>query len=105
MWKVEFIPEAIKDISKLDNSILMQVQLGIRKVSRNPLPKGEGGYGNPLSNKKGNDLTGYFKIKYKKIGYRVVYKLYRKKKKMIIVVVSKRSGGKCYELAEKRKLR
>jgi len=45
MWNIRFCPEAVKDIKKLDNSLKKQVLAGIRKVSRNPLPQSEGGYG------------------------------------------------------------
>jgi len=50
MWEVKFCEEAIKDLRKLDNSIVKQVLAGIRKVSQNPLPQNEGGYRKPLGN-------------------------------------------------------
>jgi len=46
---------------------------GIKKVSKNPLPNPDG-YGKPLGNKGGYNLTGFFKIKYRDIGIGVVYK-------------------------------
>ena len=62
MWKVKFIDEAKADLRRIDNSMKTQVLKGIVKVSRNPLPRPDG-YGKPLGNKGGNDLTGFFKIK------------------------------------------
>ncbi|WKV09447.1 type II toxin-antitoxin system RelE/ParE family toxin [Thermoanaerobacterium sp. CMT5567-10] len=103
MWNISFIPEAKKDLFKLDKSIRMVIYSGIEKVSSNPLPQSEGGYGKPLGNKHGNNLTGFFKIKYRNIGIRVVYTLVRDKKIMNIVVVSVRDDDYCYSLAEKRK--
>lgn len=103
MWNISFIPEAKKDLFKLDKSIRMVIYSGIEKVSSNPLPQSEGGYGKPLGNKHGNNLTGFFKIKYKNIGIRVVYTLVRDKEIMNIVVVYARDDDYCYSLAEKRK--
>lgn len=68
MWNIRFCPESIKDMKKLDNSLKKQVLVGIRKVSKNPLPQSEGGYGKALGNIQGTDLTGFFKIKYRGIG-------------------------------------
>ena len=67
MWQVKFLNEAKKDLAKLDNSLKGQVLKGIAKVRTNPLPVPHG-YGKPLGNKGGNNLTGFFKIKYKGIG-------------------------------------
>ena len=66
-WKISIIDEAQKDYKKLDNGVRKQVLAGILKVSKAPLPSPDG-YGNPLGNKNGNNLTGFFKIKYKGIG-------------------------------------
>ena len=60
---------------------------------------------NRLGNRGGNDLTGLFKIKYRDIGIRVVYKVLEKKKthEMYILVVSVRADNEAYDLARKRK--
>ena len=99
-WKIRIIDEAQKDYSKLDNGVKKQVLAGILKVSKAPLPSPEG-YGKPLGNKKGNNLTGFFKIKYKGIGIRVVYTLVFDERVMNIVVISPRDDNYCYELAKK----
>jgi len=74
-WEVVFLPEAKKERNELDSSARNQVDKAIRKVSQNPLPKSEGGYGNPLGHRQGKNLTGLLKIKLKKLGIRVVYRL------------------------------
>ena len=99
-WKIKIASEAKKDYSKLDGSLKKQVLAGILKVSKAPLPS-PNGYGKPLGNKNGNDLTGFFKIKYKGIGIRVVYTLVIKEMTMNIVVISERDDNYCYELATK----
>ena len=49
-WSIEFLEEAEKDMKKLDHSAQIQVLKGIIKVSKNPLPTEEGGYGKLLGN-------------------------------------------------------
>ena len=100
MWKVKFLNEAKKDLNNLDNSLKKQVLRGIAKVSTNPLPI-PNGYGKPLGNKGGNNLTGFFKIKYRGIGIRVVYTLVKEENIMNIIVISQRDDEYCYEMAAK----
>ncbi len=97
-WTIRITDEAVKDLSKLDGSIKKQVLAGIYKVSEAPLPS-PNGYGKPLGNKNGNNLTGFFKIKYRDIGIRVVYTLILNEMKMNIVAVSVRDDDYCYKLA------
>ena len=99
-WKIRITDEAKKDFNKIEGSIRKQVLAGIVKVSKAPLPS-PNGYGKPLGNKNGNNLTGFFKIKYRGIGIRVVYTLVVDKMIMNIVVVSQRDDNYCYELAAK----
>ncbi len=104
-WKLEYLPEALEDLSALDNSIRQPVIKGIRKVQQNPVSKEEGGYGTPLGNKEGNNLTGLFKIKFLKYGVRVVYKLERQANLMKIVVVSVRAENRVYDEAGSRRIK
>ena len=99
-WKIRVTDEAKKDFNKIEGSIRKQVLAGILKVSKAPLPS-PNGYGKPLGNKSGNNLTGFFKIKYRGIGIRVVYTLVVDKMIMNIVVISQRDDNCCYELAAK----
>jgi mRNA interferase RelE/StbE len=103
MWQVRYIDEALEDLDKLDVFLRKLVIAGIKKVSHSPLPQNEGGYGKPLGNKRGNNLVGFFKIKYKRYGIRVVYTLVRDKKIMNIIVISKREDNVCYKETKKRK--
>ncbi len=103
MWKVDYLREAIEDINKLDKGQQAQVVKAINKVSVNPLPNTEGGYGKPLGKKGGTDLTGFCKIKLLKPGLRVVYYLVQENNKMKIIVVSARTDDEVYLIAQKRK--
>jgi len=98
MWTPKIIPEAEKSFAKFDKSVKVQIVAGILKVSKNPLPQ-PAGYGKPLGNKGGNNLTGFFKIKYKGIGIRVVYSLVLNENVMNILVISPRDDDLCYKLA------
>jgi mRNA interferase RelE/StbE len=101
MWKVKFSNEARNDIRALDNSLKKQVFKGIAKVSTNPLPQ-PAGYGNPIGNNCGSNLTKFFKIKYKDKGIGVIYTLAFTKNVMnIVVVVSQRDDEYCYNVAKK----
>ncbi len=99
-WNIRITDEAKKDFKKIEGSVRKQVLAGILKVSKMPLPS-PNGYGKPLGNKKGNDLTGFFKIKYKGIGIRVVYTLVLDKRIMNIVVISQRDDNYCYDFVAK----
>ena len=101
-YLVEYSDDAKSDLKKLDNSHAHQVRKAIDKVSQNPLPKSEGGYGNPLGNVGGRNLTGLLKIKLLKAGIRIVYKLIREDKIMRIVVIAIREDNAVYELATAR---
>lgn len=101
-WEILYSDEAKKDLSSLDGSQRKIVIKAIRKVSKNPLPANEGGYGKPLGNKHGNDLTGLCKIKLVKEGIRVVYALIRTETAMKIIVIAARSDDEVYEIADQR---
>ena len=97
-WTVEFLPEAKKDIKSLDKSQWSLIQKALKKVSQNPLPAAEGGYGKPLS----GSLAGCCKIKLRTAGLRAVYKLQRTETSMLVIVVGVRADEEVYELAKKR---
>lgn len=63
----------------------------------------EGGYGKPLGNKSGTNLTNLMKIKLRDLGIWVVYKVERVGKVMKIIVVSARTDEQVYNEAAKRR--
>jgi len=101
-WIVDFDPKARKEFNRLNNSPKSQVAMAIHKVSQNPLPQSEGGYGKPLGNLQSSKLAGCMKIKLKSLGIRVVYQLVRVDKIMKIVIVSVRADDEVYKEAERR---
>lgn len=104
-WDIIYLNEVYEDISKLDKSVKEVVYKALKKVSQNPLPDYEGGYGKPLANQSGRELAGFLKIKLKKSGVRVVYKLQRTETEMLVVVVGMREDSEVYREALKRKLK
>ena len=103
IWSIEFLEEAKRDLKKLDHSVQVHVLKGIRKVSKNPLPVQEGGYGKPLGNKTGVNLTNLLKIKFRDLGIRVVYKTIQVDNVMKVIVVSARTDEQVYKEAGKRR--
>ncbi|MFL0194411.1 type II toxin-antitoxin system RelE/ParE family toxin [Clostridium sp. WILCCON 0269] len=65
-WTVEFTELANRDLNSFDKSQKIEITKAIQKVSQNPLPNSEGGYGKLLGHKTNNNLTGccinFFKI-------------------------------------------
>ena len=102
-WQIEFLEEAKNDLKKLDHSSQTQVLKGIRKVSQNPLPSFQGGYGKPLGSKNGTNLTNLLKIKFLDLGIRVVYKLEKTDTVMKIIVISASMDEQVYKEAYKRR--
>ena len=87
-WQVEYLPEAVKDLKRLDASSQVLTLKAIQKVQADPRPAEEGGLGKPLGNKA---------------GIRIVYSLVLEKDKMLIVVIGVRADNEVYEQAAKRR--
>lgn len=104
-WIQEFLPEALADMKRLDHATAVRVQKAIDRVAENPLPQSEGGYGKPLGNKQGLDLTGLLKVKLRSDGIRIVYKLERVHGTMRVVIVGVRTDMEVYREALRRRRR
>ena len=104
-WKLDYLPDARKDINGLSRTQQILVTKAIKKVKTNPLPQSEGGYGKPLGHKHGTNLTNMLKIKLRDAGIRVVYKLVRTETKMLVIVVGIREDEEVYEIAERRRIK
>lgn len=99
VYKVEIGTQVKKDIKKLKLSRLQIVKLEqkIYEIARNPLPKIEGGYGEPL---KGS-LKGLMKFRFDK-DYRVVYQLVEIDGVMRVIIIGLRSDSEVYKKAQFR---
>lgn len=100
-WTVEYIKEAQKDLRKLDPYVRKLVLKAIDKTAERPLPPPEG-IGKPLGNHASSRLSGFYKIKLRNLGYRVVYDLVREGNVMKIIIISVRDDEEVYKEAERR---
>lgn len=105
MWEMEFLLEALSDLARIDKAVRAQVTKGINKVVQNPVAKFKGGYGEPLRNQKGKDLSGLYKIKYRDIGIRVVYALKEQDGIMTVIIVGVRADDEIYNEAYRRRMK
>ncbi len=106
MWEVTYLEEAKEDLARLDGAVRKRVLAAIKKTASNPLPKNDPrnpGYGTPLGNQNSSVLTGFYKIKLRKDGIRVVYRLVRTETTMEIVVVGVRDSESVYREAVRRR--
>ena len=104
-WTLKFLPEAKKDLEGLAGNQRILVAKAIEKVRQNPVSIFDGGYGKPLGNKGGRNLTGLLKIKLKDAGLRIVYKLIQTETEMIVVVIGARADEEVYDIAGKRAIK
>ena len=100
-WKIEYIKEAQRDLQRLDPYNRKLILRAIEKTAERPLPPPEG-IGKPLGSHAAADLSGYYKIKLRDLGYRVVYGLIREEKTMKVIVITIRDDEAVYREAERR---
>ena len=93
-WKVELITEAQADYNRLDGSVKKRVLKQLVKLEQNPK------YGDPLGNKAGINLEGYFKLYADKRRIRIIYEKIDHIIK--IIAIDKREDMEVYRIALKR---
>ncbi|MEY8312823.1 type II toxin-antitoxin system RelE/ParE family toxin [Oscillospiraceae bacterium 42-9] len=100
-WRVEYLKEALRDLKRLDPYNQKLILKAISKTAERPLPPPDG-IGKPLGNHASSKLSGFYKIKLKNLGYRVVYQLVIQGEVMRIIVISVRDDDEVYKEAERR---
>jgi len=93
-WKVELVPEAHADFKRLDGSVKKKVLKQLIKLEKNP------DYGNPLGNKAGINLEGYFKLYADDKRIRIIYEKINNIIK--VIAIDKREDMEVYRIALKR---
>lgn len=97
-FEVVFIEEAQKDYKKLDGSIKKLVNVALAKMEERADELGE-----DLTSKHGVNLIGCRKIKFRKAGIRMVYRIVGDKAEIAeIIIVGKREDNEVYQEAYKR---
>lgn len=97
-FEVIFIEEAQKDYKKLDGSIKKLVNVALAKMEERADELGE-----DLTSKHGVNLIGCRKIKFRKAGIRIVYRIVGDKAEIAeIIILGKREDNEVYQEAYKR---
>jgi mRNA interferase RelE/StbE len=95
--RIDFLPDAAKDFADLDGSVKKDATRKIDALAENPF------LGQPLGNKFGIDLTGFYKLYISKKKYRIVYRLIGAQVEIIeIVGIGRRDKTKIYKLVMSR---
>jgi mRNA interferase RelE/StbE len=97
-FEIRLIPEAEKEYKKLDGSMKKLVNVAFRKLEERADELGE-----ELFNKTDTKLLGCRKIKFRKHGIRIVYRIIKGKVEIVqVIAVAKRDDNEVYRLAHKR---
>ncbi len=91
-YNLKFLPTALKEWEKLDNSIRNQLKKKLKERLINPCVPG-------------NELRGFknhYKIKLRSSGYRLVYEVVDEGIYILVIVIGKRNKNEVYKQAKKR---
>lgn len=93
-WTIELIPEALLDFKALDGSVRKTVLKQLAKLEQDPR------YGQPLGNKAGINLEGFFKLYADKKKVRIVYDVAGEVVR--VVAIDRREDLEVYQSAMRR---
>jgi len=92
IYKLKFLPTALKEWKKLDHSIQAQLKKKLKKLLENPHV--------PACKLRG--FENYYKIKLRASGYRLVYEVMENEICVVVIAIGKRDGEKVYRQAKHR---
>ena len=92
IFKLEFRPEAIKEWLKLDSSTKTQFEKKLRERLAHPR----------VPAAKLRDLPDCYKIKLRRAGYRLIYRVVDDRVVVIVLAVGKRERNEAYKIAGRR---
>jgi len=92
-YKLKFIPTALKEWEKLDNSV--------RKLFKSKLS--ERLEAPHVASSRLSGFDNHYKIKIRASGYRLVYEVIEKEIVILVIAVGKREKGTVYKKARDRK--
>jgi mRNA interferase RelE/StbE len=84
-----FLPAALGEWKSLDDAVKKQFQAQLQRRLKQPYPSG-------------SELRGYYKIKLRKAGYRLVYRVDEANRKLVVTAVGQRDAAAVYAEALKR---
>ncbi len=91
-YKLKFLPTALKEWKKLDNSIQSQFKKKIRERLDHPHVAGS----------RLSGFQNYYKIKLRASGYRLVYEVVDKELFIYVIAIGKREKNLVYKKSRKR---
>ena len=91
-YKLEFLASAAKDWRKLDSSVQSQFEKKLREHLAHP----------HVVASRLRELRNCYKIKLRKSGFRLIYRVDDDRVLVIVIAVGKREGNEAYESAAKR---
>lgn len=91
-YKLKFLPTALKEWKKLDNTIQTQLKKKIQNVLEKP---------HILKNQL-RGFENHYKIKLKSSGYRLVYEVVDKEVYILVIAIGKRNKNIVYKNVKKR---
>jgi len=91
-YKLKFLPVALKEWKKLDNSIQSQLKNKLKARLEKP---------HSLSSQL-RGFENHYKIKLRSSGYRLVYEVIDQEVCVLVIAIGKRDKNKVYKQAKKR---
>ena len=91
-YKLKFLPTALKEWKKLDNSIQVQLKKKLKNVLTKP---------HILSNQL-RGFENHYKIKLRASGYRLLYEVIDQEICILVIAIGKRGKNEVYKQAKKR---
>ncbi|MDF1614842.1 type II toxin-antitoxin system RelE family toxin [Desulfurivibrio dismutans] len=91
-YKLKFLPTAVKEWKKLDNTVQTQLKKKLKERLKNPRV--------PSSLLRG--FENHYKIKLLASGYRLVYEVIDNEICVLVIAIGKRDKNEVYKKARKR---
>ena len=91
-YELGFLPSALKEWQKLDNSVKMQFKKKLKERLENP----------KVAKDKLRGYENIYKIKLKDAGYRLAYQVKDAQIVVLVLAISRRENDEAYELLKDR---
>ena len=92
-YRLKFLPTALKEWKKLDNSIQIKLKKKLKERLKSP----------HLTSSRLSGFKNHYKIKLRASGYRLVYEVIDEEICVLVIAIGKRAKKSVYKKAHKRK--